>query len=229
MGEEREGGGEVIKAGIDGVVNAAVSLCSCWLAGKQQVRLRLQLNEKVWAVSLMRRVLVGTCGSPGSIRALRYARDLAASSAATLVPVHAWVPPGGDVADRRAPNPMLRKIWQDSAEQRLQNSIEAAFGGVPDGVDVWPVIMRGPAGEVLVQLASRPDDLLVVGAGRRGLARTLHGKVARYCVAHAACPVLAIPPSPLASYARRWPRALAFRHHGLNADKAFDGADRNSN
>ncbi|HET9895540.1 MAG TPA: universal stress protein [Streptosporangiaceae bacterium] len=120
-------------------------------------------------MSLLRRVLVGTCGSPGSIRALRYARDLAVSSAAALVPVHAWLPPGGDMADRRAPNPILRKLWQDNAQQRLQGSIEAAFGGPPDDVDIWPVIMRGPTGEVLVQLASRPDDLLVVGAGKRGM------------------------------------------------------------
>ncbi len=205
--------------------------CGCFISRllvswKAEARLK-QLNEKVWVVSLSRRVLVGTCGSPGSIRALRYARELAASSAATLIPIHAWLPPGGDMADRRAPNPMLRAIWEDSAQQRLRKSIEAAFGGAPDDVDIWPVIMRGPAGEVLVKLANRSDDILVVGAGRRGLARAFHGKVARYCVAHAACPVLAVPPSPLASYARRWPRALAFRHHGFNASEAPDGADRN--
>lgn len=172
-------------------------------------------------------MLVGTCGSPGSIRALRYARELATSSGATLVAVHAWMPPGGDMADRRAPNPMLRKIWQDSARQRLAESIEAAFGGPPEDVELWPVIVRGQAGEVLVGLASRPDDVLVVGAGRRGLARIGHGRTVRYCVAHGTCPVVAVPPSALAGYARRWPRALGFRHHGLCADEALDGADRN--
>ena len=178
-------------------------------------------------VSLARRVLVGTCGSPGSVRALRYGRELAVGTGATLVPVHAWLPPGGDMADRRAPSPVLRKIWREAAEQRLQESIEAAFGGAPDDVDLWPVIVRGHPGEVLVGLADNPTDLLVIGAGRRGVARLGHGRVARYCLAHATCAVVAVPPSPLASYARRWPRALAFRQQGLNPGEALDSADSN--
>jgi nucleotide-binding universal stress UspA family protein len=180
-------------------------------------------------VSLLTRVFVGTCGSPGSIRALRYARTMAADGeAAALIPVHAWMPPGGDVADRRAPNPTLRKVWQEAAWQRLWDSIDAAWGGPPDDLDMWPVVVRGKAGEVLVGLASRPDDVLVVGGGRRGqLARLFHGQVARYCVARAGCPVLAVPPSPLERYVGRRPRALSFRHHGLNAGEALNGLDHN--
>ena len=144
------------------------------------------------------------------------------------MPVCAWVPPGGDMADRRAPNPTLRKVWQEAAWQRLWQSIEAAWGGPPEGLAMWPVVVRGNAGEVLVGLANRPDDLLIVGAGRRGpVARLFHGGVARYCVAHAGCPVIAVPPSPLERYAARWPRALTFRHHGMNADEALDGLDHN--
>lgn len=179
-------------------------------------------------MSLFTRVFVGSSGSPCSIRALRYARNLAADSGATLIPVYAWLPPGGDMADRRAPNPTLRKVWQESAWQRLWESIEAAWGGPPDELEMWPVIVRGNAGEVLVGLASRPDDVIVVGAGRRGvLARLFHGQVARYCLAHAGCPVLAIPPSPLERYVGRVPFARAFRHHGLSADEALDGLDHN--
>jgi nucleotide-binding universal stress UspA family protein len=175
---------------------------------------------------LFARVIVGACGSPGSVRALRYARQLAESSDAVLVPVHAWLPPGGDMADRRAPNPLLRKVWAEAARQRLADSIEAAWGGGPDGVQLMPTVVRGPAGQVLVGLADQSDDVIVIGAGRQGvLARIGHAGTSRYCLAHATCPVLAIPPSALARYAGRWPRALAFRHHGLNADEALDGAD----
>jgi len=177
---------------------------------------------------LLGRVIVGTCESPGSIRAMRYARDLAVNSGAALITVHAWVPPGGEIADRRAPNPILRQVWHKAAWQRLNDSVEAAFGGPPDGVDMWPVVMRGSAGEVLVHVARRADDVLVLGAGRRGmLARLGHGQVVRYCVTHATCPVVAVPPSPLAGYARRWPRMLAWRHGELRADEALDGADSN--
>jgi nucleotide-binding universal stress UspA family protein len=179
-------------------------------------------------VSLYTRVFVGSCGSPGSIRALRYARNLAQGNDATLIPVYAWIPPGGDMADRRAPNQILRKVWHDSAWRRLWESIEAAWGGPPDELTMWPIVVRGSAGQVLVGLANRPDDVIVIGAGKRGaLARLFRGQVARYCVAHAACPVLAVPPSPLDRYVGRWRFARAFRHHGLSADEALDGLDRN--
>lgn len=179
-------------------------------------------------MSLFTRVFVGCCGSPGSIRALRYARNLAEGSDAALIPVYAWLPPGGDMADRRAPNPILRKVWQESAWKKLWESIEAAWGGPPDELEMWPVVVRGSTGEVLVGLADRPDDVIVVGSGRRGaLSRPFHGRVARYCVAHAGCTVLAVPPSPLERYVGRWPFARAFRHHGLSADEALNGLDRN--
>jgi nucleotide-binding universal stress UspA family protein len=177
-------------------------------------------------VSLSSRVFVGTSGSPNSLRALRYARELAVATEATLIPVHAWLPPGGEMADRRAPNPILRKIWQEAAWERLWKSIEAAWGEPAADTEMWPVTIRGGAGEVLVGLANRPDDVIVLGAGRRGpIARIFHGRVARYCLAHAECPVLAVPPSELARCARRWPGALS-RHHGL-AREAIDGLDHN--
>lgn len=44
----------------------------------------------------------------------------------------------------------------------------AVWGEVPGDPRVQPHVERGPAGWVLVSLASRPDDVLVVGAGRRG-------------------------------------------------------------
>ena len=51
---------------------------------------------------------------------------------------------------------------------------------------------------MLVDIADQPDDLLIIGTGRRaGLARALRRSVSRYCLAHAKCPVLAIPPSAL--------------------------------
>ena len=144
------------------------------------------------------RVVVGASGSPGSLRALRCAEELARTHHATLMPVLAWVPPGGDVADRRSPCPYLRRVWAEDARQRLTDTLDAAWGGVLADPPVEPVVERGEAGWVLVSIAC-PDDLLVVGAGRRGaLARVISGKVSRYCLAHARCPVLAVPPPALA-------------------------------
>ena len=166
------------------------------------------------------RVIVGACGSPGSIRAMRYARDLAGRSGATLAIVHAWSPPGGDIADRRSPSPYLRRVWQQAAWQRVRDCVEAAWGGMPAEVETRLVVARGLPGPVLVDFANGSDDLMVVGAGQRGpLARIGHGRVARYCLAHAECPVLAIPPSALAGETGYGLRGIAFRNSRLKAGK----------
>ena len=77
-------------------------------------------------MSALRRVIVGASGSPGSLRALRYAEDLARAHDATLIPVLAWVPPGGDLADRRHPCGYLRRIWKEDACRRLRDALIAA-------------------------------------------------------------------------------------------------------
>lgn len=102
---------------------------------------------------------------------------------ALLVAVIAWVPPGGDLAERRAPR-----------------------------------VVRGEAGPVLVDSAGGPNDLLVVGSGRRGVRRALARSVSRYCVAHARCPVMAVPPSDLMEAAARGQHRWPLRHRTLVPD-----------
>ena len=83
-------------------------------------------------------------GSPGSVRALRYAETLARAHQATLVPVLAWEPPGGDRADRvQPPSVYLRQAWRDAACQRLRDALSAVWGEVPDDPMVQPRVERG--------------------------------------------------------------------------------------
>ena len=162
------------------------------------------------------RVIVGVSGSPGSLPALRYAESLARRDDALLIAVHAWVPPGGDLAERRHPSRQLRMIWQEAAARRLSEALGAAWGGARDGVAVRSVIIRGETGPALIDIADSPRDVLVVGAGRRGrLARIGHGRVSRYCVAHAGCPVVTVPPPALQGL-----RSWSFRHRELTVDRA---------
>ena len=149
-------------------------------------------------MAAVHRVVVGVSGSLGSLQALRLAADEARARQATLVAVIAWVPPGGDFAERSHPSPYLRKVWRDAAKQRLADAFDAAFGGIPDDVAVLVRIERGEPGPVLVDVAGSADDLLVIGTGRRSpIGRALHKSIGRYCLAHAQCPVLAVPPSAL--------------------------------
>lgn len=167
------------------------------------------------------RVIVGVSGSPGSLPALRYAVILAKQGDVPLIAVHAWVPPGGDHADRVQPSLYLRQIWRQAAGERLRSALDAAWAGVPAGLDVQCLVLRGEPGPVLLDVACSADDLLVVGAGRRGLvARLWHGRVSRYCLARARCPVLSVPPPSLARTAARDLRTWLLRRRRLTADRA---------
>ena len=64
--------------------------------------------------------------------------------------------------------------------------------------------------------------MLVVGAGRRGaLARVIFSKVSRYCLAHARCPVLAIPPPALARELRHGRLAWMFWRRPLTPEQVL--------
>ena len=149
-------------------------------------------------MAAVRRVIVGVHGSLGSLQALRYAAGEARERSVPLLPVIAWVPPGGDAAERSRPSPYLRRVWREEARKKLWEAFEAGLGGLPSDVQVEAHVERGETGQVLCAIADQPGDLLVIGTGRRGaLTRTLRRSVGRYVLAHAKCPVLAIPPSAL--------------------------------
>lgn len=168
------------------------------------------------------RLVVGTSGSPGSLQALRYAEALASACDAVLIPVIAWEPPGGDRGDRIQPSGDLRQACRDLAWRQLRDALIAVWGEIPGDPRVQPHLARGPAGRVLVDLASRPGDVLVVGAGRRGtLARMACSGVSRYCLAHARCPVLAIPPPALARELAHGRFAWLFWHRPLTPERVL--------
>lgn len=159
-----------------------------------------------------RRVVVGVSGSPGSLHALRFAVEQARALEATLVPVIAWQPPGGDSVARPYPRDVTDE-WADAAETRLLTAFDQGLGGPPLELPTEPHVVRGRAGQVLVAFADRPHDLLVVGRGRRGgiIRSSLCGRVTRHCLAYAGCPVLTVPPTELATDAGRSLRGVRLR------------------
>ncbi|KOV59708.1 universal stress protein [Streptomyces sp. MMG1121] len=145
------------------------------------------------------RVVVGVSGTLGGSTALARAAVEAGRRGAELWPVLAWEPPEGDLVGRRFPaTTALVPEWERLARERLVAALREVFGGVGTGLPGQALVVRGAPGPALVRLADREDDILVVGAGQRGrLHRALWPSVSRYCLAHALCPVLAVPPSPL--------------------------------
>lgn len=173
----------------------------------------------VQQVRRVRRVFAGVDGSLGSLQALRHAVEEARHRGAPLVPILAWAPPGGDLADQRYPCPELRLAWRDAARKRLWAAFDAGLGGLPADLCVEPRVVRGEAGPVLVDSADDPSDLLVIGTGRRGPRRALSRSVGRYCLAHARCPVIAVPPSALMEEAGRGRHGWPLRHRSPIPDR----------
>ena len=145
-----------------------------------------------------RRDIAGVSGSLRSLGALRAGVAEARAAGVPLLAVLAWAPVGGEVAYRRGPCPLLLRLWEQAACERLRDAFDDAFGGMPGGVAVRQLVVRAAPGPALVELADRPDDLLVVGyGGRSRLGYAVHGAITRYRIAHARCPVLTSPPSEL--------------------------------
>lgn len=137
-------------------------------------------------------VLVGTDGSEGSRRALRYAAEEAKTHGARLsvllayslpvppVTVGIGPPPLGSAADRRK-----------DAEGLLDATVAGALGEHPD-LDVRTEVVEGSAAGALID-ASRDCDLLVVGTrGHGGFAGMLLGSVSQHLAAHASCTVAVV-------------------------------------
>jgi nucleotide-binding universal stress UspA family protein len=153
-----------------------------------------------------RRLIAGVSGSLRSLGALRAGVEEARLTGAPLTAILAWEPAGGELAYRRAPCPVLLKLWETAAVERLTGAFDAALGGIPRDVTIRMLVVRGKAGPALVDFADQPGDLLVVGCGGRNwLHNCLHGSVTRYCVTHARCPVLTVPPPGLISEMRSRP------------------------
>ncbi|MFE2578619.1 universal stress protein [Streptomyces sp. NPDC059378] len=168
-----------------------------------------------------RRVVVGVSGSLGSLTALHRAVGEARRTGGELLAVLAWEPPGGEVAHGRSMfSPPLADLRRDAAE-RLLAALGTAFGETGPAVPFQGVVVRGTPGRALVETADRADDLLVIGAGSRGAMRVLFPSAARYCLAHATCPVLAVPPSPLQSELVSLRRRISLRL-SLDAREAAD-------
>lgn len=139
-----------------------------------------------------RRVVVGVTGSLANLSALHAAVHYARRCDVPLLAVRAWLP---TVVEANDPRPWPLQLWRQQARNELAISFQDALGGPPTDVDVRYLAPGGEAGPTLVAAANHPDDVLVVGAGRRGRFIGLRsGSVTRYCFTHAGCAVLAVPP-----------------------------------
>jgi nucleotide-binding universal stress UspA family protein len=140
------------------------------------------------------RVIVGMDGSYGSLAALRYGVAEAARRGCELMLAHAvqgLVPHNAWPAER------------ERARARMTACLHQSLGGPPPGLRIsYAVLEYVEPGPGLAHLAA-PDDLLVVGGGRSSRrAWWWRPGTDTYCVRHARCPVIVVPPPALLDLVR---------------------------
>jgi nucleotide-binding universal stress UspA family protein len=159
-----------------------------------------------------RRVIVGVDGSLNSLRALREAVVEARRRDARLIvihvraPAHSSAPIGviGILDPSPCPGQQTNCSRDREAEVLIARCIDEGLGDKPADVELSIHVAVGTPHTALVHQVWRDDDLLVVGTRNRSRwAHPWRQSVGRYCVAHARCPVLVVPPDDFARAMRR--------------------------
>ena len=143
-------------------------------------------------------LVVGVDGSPASYTTLRWVLAHAGHTGAQVHAVRCWTPvvaKGWEAAITGEPVPPETE-QQARAKRELAQLVAAALAWVPDGsmrVAVRHSVVRGSAGPGLVGEADgcRPASC----RPQPTVSELLHRSVSWYCLRHATCPVLVIPPA----------------------------------
>lgn len=159
-----------------------------------------------------RRVFVGVDGTLAGLRALRQAVTEARCREAELHVVHVRdvLPAGAQLGMFAVALSELHDEHPDSvrldseADALIGDSLQRALGGTPSDVTVHRVVSVGWPPRALAKLGWRSDDLLVVATdGGSRWRHPFRQSVCSYCVRHARCPVLVVPPDELTRMVRR--------------------------
>jgi nucleotide-binding universal stress UspA family protein len=86
--------------------------------------------------------------------------------------------------------------WEDDAQAIQGEQIDAVVAAFADVPSYTREVVYGHAGHTLVA-ESDGAELLVVGSHHKNaLERVILGSTSQYCIRHALCPVLVVPPTP---------------------------------
>lgn len=146
-----------------------------------------------------KRILVGTDGSPPSLKSVREAARLAKAFGAELLVACAYGALDQGTVERwreEAPDEMSWRFTPSTiADEAIVKGESAA---VAEGVTPRMLTERGEAADVLIKVAEREDaDLIVVGnRGMTGPTRFLLGSVPNKVSHNAPCDVLIIKTIP---------------------------------
>lgn len=127
-------------------------------------------------------IVVGVDGTEASRAALAFALREGAARGSTVEVVTAWETPTNGVD--------VRSLAQAAQDEAVADALATVS---PTPVISRTLVEEHPAAALVS--ASRGAAFLVVGRGRKGVAREgVMGSVGEYCIRHAHCPVTVVPP-----------------------------------
>lgn len=134
---------------------------------------------------------------------MRWSVGRARGSGAKLVAVRSWalgLPRHGGRRHRHLAHPRV-VLYFNGAEQReasaklVRRVFRIVNGEIPRDVTVTIETPEGDPGAALTGMATVPGDVIVIGDEHvPRWRRARHGSVSRWCVRHASCPVVVVPP-----------------------------------
>jgi nucleotide-binding universal stress UspA family protein len=145
-----------------------------------------------WLTPRSGRIVLGVSTSPAGLQALRYGVTESRRRGAPLYAVRAFAfePPwhGPEVA-------RFRDQFAADALRYVREAFDTAMAGVPCDIDVRIETPNARTEHALIAAANNIADVLVLGGH---LWRRRPGRLIRYCLRHAGCPVVIVPPPDFA-------------------------------
>lgn len=147
----------------------------------------------------MSEIVVGLDVSQASHGALAWAANQARSTGAELRAVHALLDSAAMFASVGQMSVPSSLAGDDRVEHAYRDAVTAVWETVqPEPNWRLEFYNADPCGLLVAQ--STHADLLVIGTREHvGWGRILNGSVSHYCLSHATCPVVAVPPVTVAT------------------------------
>jgi len=134
------------------------------------------------------RIVVGVDGSGASRDALRWAARQAQLTGGSLEAVISWE----IAATTYYPAPLPSGYDPASNAKNALNETLQSVLGEPDGLEIVPAVIQGPAARTLLRAANGADLLVVGSRGHGPLVGMLLGSVSEQCMTQATCPVVVV-------------------------------------
>jgi nucleotide-binding universal stress UspA family protein len=147
------------------------------------------------AAMAYKKILVGTDGSPPSLKSVSEAAFMAKAMGSELLVMTAYQPPDQATLERWRDEAPTEISWRFSATSAAEEAVERGLATAKEmGVEAKTIIEPGEAGEALINVAEREGvDLMVVGnRGMAGASRFLLGSVPNKVSHHAPCDLLIV-------------------------------------